>query len=127
MKRRWIALVAMVAAVSAAAFFAAYAIAANYQTWYCGSASTYCTMTESGSHTASTALRDANYVHCLYSTCHSDVWYEIPGQGTYKLRHSYGAQDNSIGSSDGSYAYAWCSTSAGYGTNTARCHADWHT
>ena len=84
-------------------------------------------MTESDSHTASTALRDANYVHCFYSTCHSDVWYEIPGQGTYKLRHSYGAQDNSIGSSDGSYAYAWCSTSAGYGTNTARCHTDWHT
>lgn len=113
------------AAVSAATFFAAYAVAASYQTWYCGSASTYCTMTESGSQTASTALRDANYVHCLNSICHSDVWYLRSGS-IYKLKQSFGAQDNSIGSSDG-YAYADCATSIGYGTNTARCHTDWHT
>jgi hypothetical protein len=127
MKRQWFAVLVLAGAVSAVSFFATSAIAANFQTYYCGTSTSYCTLNETGVHTASTALRDSNSVHCLFSTCHTDLWYEISGQPFYKLKSSNGAQDNSITSSNGNYAYSWCATTIGFGTNTARCWTNWHT
>jgi hypothetical protein len=127
MRRRWLGLSVIVASISASAFFAAYAWAANYQTYYCGSSSSYCTMNETGKQTASTAKRDDNRIHCKYSTCHSDDWYQKP-DGTITVFHSSGgAQNNYIGSSGGVYVYSHCATTIGYGYNTARCWTDWHT
>lgn len=125
MKRRWFAVLVLVGAISAVSFFATSAFA--FQTYYCGTSTSYCTLDELGYRTASTALRDSNLVHCLNPICHTDVWYQISGNFFYKLRSSNGAQDNSITSSNGIYAYSWCSTTPGYNTNTARCWTNWHT
>jgi hypothetical protein len=124
MRLRRLALLTAVAA-SVAAFFAASAWA--FQTYYCGTSTSYCTMTETGASTASTALRDDNNIHCLNSICHSDDWYETPGGTITKFHASGGAQNNFIGSSGTAYVYSKCATTIGYGTNTARCWTDWHT
>jgi hypothetical protein len=126
MRLKRLVLVAATAAVCAAAFFATYALAANFQTYYCGTSSSYCTMGQVPAHTCCTGLRDLNAVHCQNTICHSDVWYYNSQLGGYGLRHSNGQQDNSIGTSAG-YAEADCATTVGYGSNTARCWTNWHT
>lgn len=125
MKPRRLLLTLLVTAVCAGAFFVSYAWA--YQTYYCGTSTSYCTMTESGHSTASTALRDDNNIHCYYPTCHSDVWYQTPGGTITRFNSSNGAQNNYIGSSGSAYVYSWCATTYGYGTNKARCWTNWHT
>jgi phosphosulfolactate synthase (CoM biosynthesis protein A) len=123
MHARKLGLATAVVAVCAAAFFAGYAWA--FQTYYCGTSSSYCTMNETGKGTASTAIRTDNNIHCSFSTCHSDDWYQNSGGTITKFHASNGAQDNYIGSSDGIYVYSWCATTIGYGSNTARCWTDW--
>ena len=116
-----VAVSALVLAISAGV-----ATSGNFDTYYCGTATTYCTL-GSGSYesTVSTALRDNNYVHCEFN-CHAHVWY-ADAAGAFDITHTNGTQDANIGIGSGSYSYSRCETDSGFGSNQARCHTPWHT
>jgi hypothetical protein len=122
--RAW--LVAVVAA-GALALTAGIASSANYDTYYCGTATTWCVL-GSGSYetTVSTALRDNDYTHCA-TGCHVHNWYYNTTDGAYNIVHSNGSQDAVAGAGSIVYAYSRCETDSGYGSNNARCHTPWHT
>jgi len=125
-RRRWLLGLVVAASTLALAIGAGVAWSTNYDTYYCGTATSYCTLGSGGyASTASTALRDENYVHCEY-TCHTHVWYDA-GSGAYDLAYTNGGTDASTPGPSISYAYSRCETDSGYGSNPARCHTTWHT
>jgi len=103
-------------------------LAANYTTYYCGDASTYCTVySDAPKTTASTALRDDNNLHCA-SGCYARIYYYSAGTGSFGIVHSGGYQDAIWGYGSGSsYVYSRCIAESGYGPYSARCWTDWHT
>ena len=109
-------------------------VALATQTYYFATSSTYQSLDVNPHSTASVALRIDNNVHCQFATCHTDVWYTrsaAGGGGDFGTRHSNGAQDNNIGKSIDPNTVVWinayskCSTTSGFGTNSARCWTDW--
>lgn len=125
--QRWLLIVSMVSALMLA-IGSGIALSANFDTYYCGTASSTCTL-GSGSpvSTVSTALRDNNTVWCI-SSCHTHVWYDAgQGGGAYYITHTNGGQSVSINIGSGGYAYSKCETDSGYGTNQAECDTTWHT
>jgi hypothetical protein len=122
-RRRLIATLSVALVLAAGAGVAA---SANYDTYYCGTASSTCTL-GSGSpvSTASVALRDNNTVWCV-SSCHTHVWYD-QGSGAYDTTYTHGGQSISINQGSGGYAYSKCETDSGFGTNPAECDTTWHT
>jgi hypothetical protein len=121
--RRFVLLVSLVFTLSLAA---GVAWGGNYDTFYCGNPSTYCQLGSGGyASTASTALRDNNYVRCNVG-CHVHVWYDN-GNGAYDITHSNGAIDALITAGSIGYAYSRCETDSGYGWNWATCDTMWHT
>jgi hypothetical protein len=109
------------------ALTAGIASSANYDTYYCGTATTWCVL-GSGQYesTAGVALRDNDYTHCA-TNCHVHNWYYNTSLGSYNIVHSNGTQDAVAGAGSGAYAYSRCETDSGYGSNNARCHTPWHT
>lgn len=124
-RRRTAGLVALAMAAVALAVGVGVASSANYDTYYCGTATSWCTL-GSGAYqsTAGVALRDDNYVSCI-SDCWTHVWYD-DGSGAYYVTHTYGASSVDIGLSSAGDAYSRCETDSGYGSYSARCHTTWH-
>lgn len=120
---------AVLLATFAASLAVGVGVALATQTFYVGTSTTYETLGVTPRSTPSTAQRIDNNVHCQFTTCHTDVWYTASGVGDFGLRHSNDAQDNRIDKSQiGStwyFAYSKCSTTSGFGTNSARCYTDW--
>jgi hypothetical protein len=117
-----------VGAVVAVALTAGINWAANYTTYYCGDALNYCTVYSDATRTtAGVALRDSNVINCKFG-CHTRVYYYSASTGSFGVAHTNGGccVYYEIGS-QGYYVYSRCITDAGYGSNTARCWADWHT
>lgn len=101
---------------------------ANYQTYYCGTSSSWCTLVDyQPNSTNSTALRDDNFISCS-SGCYTHVYYYGASLGGFDVAHTYGATGTCYcGSSGGNYVYSRCITDSGFGSYSARCSTDWHT
>lgn len=121
------ALIAIVVAVTVAVTTGV-SWAANFTTYYCGDASSWCTVYSSAPQsTAGVAQRYNNNIQCA-NTCHTHVYYYSSGTGSYGFAYTSGGTFASYGASGaGNYVYSRCITDSGYGSNTARCWTDWYT
>lgn len=103
------------------------ALAATYTTYYCGDATSYCSLGYGAPKTtASVALRDENHLYCP-GGCWARVYYYSQNTGTFGVSYSNGGPNAFNGSSGSFYVYSRCIAQPGYGPYSARCWTKWHT